>query len=108
MLIGWGQTVDSFDTTVKRVSEVPDLVYFEVEERHYYGDSAHVVNSLRVFEFGADGKISNSTSFCKCSNLGELRSRKVTPRAVSSTACRGPPATARGRAIHRRGESPVQ
>ena len=36
---------------MKRVTEVPDLVYFEVEERHFYGESVHVVNSLSVFEF---------------------------------------------------------
>jgi hypothetical protein len=59
MLTGWAQSVDSFDTTVRRVSELPGLVYFEIEERHYFGDKAHVVNSMTVFQFDADGKISN-------------------------------------------------
>jgi hypothetical protein len=63
MLTGWAQSVDSFDTTVKRVSELDDLVYFEIEERHYFGDEAHVVNSLTVFQFGAHGKISNVAVF---------------------------------------------
>jgi len=46
-----------FETTVRRVSELPELVYFEIEERHFFGGSAHVVNSMTVFEFDADAKI---------------------------------------------------
>jgi hypothetical protein len=57
MLTGWAQSVDSFETTVRRVSELSELVYFEIEERHFFGDSTHVVNSMTVFEFDADGKI---------------------------------------------------
>ncbi len=63
MLIGWGQTIKSFETTVKRVTEVPNLVYFGVEERHFYGDDVHIVNSLSVFEFDADAKISHLDVF---------------------------------------------
>jgi len=43
--------------TVRRVSEPPGLVYFEVEERHFFGDSSRMVNSMTVFEFDADAKI---------------------------------------------------
>ena len=57
MLSGWAQSVDSFETTVRRVSELPELVYFEIEERHFFGGSAHVVNSMTVFEFDAAAKI---------------------------------------------------
>jgi hypothetical protein len=42
---------------VRRVSELPGLVYFEVEERHFFGDKTHVVNSMTVFEFDTDAKI---------------------------------------------------
>lgn len=56
MLTGWAHSVDSFETTVRRVSELPALVY-EVEERHFVGDNTHVVNSLTVFEFDTDAKI---------------------------------------------------
>jgi hypothetical protein len=63
MLIGWGQSIKSFETTVKRVTEVPNLVYFEVEERHFYGDAVHIVNSLSVFEFDSDAKISHLDVF---------------------------------------------
>jgi hypothetical protein len=57
MLTGWAHAVDSFETTVRRVSELPELVYFEIEERHFLGDNAHVVNSMTVFEFDTDAKI---------------------------------------------------
>ena len=57
MLTGWANSVDSFETTVRRVSELPQLVYFEIEERHFLGANAHVVNSMTVFEFDTDAKI---------------------------------------------------
>lgn len=57
MLTGWAQSVDSFETTVRRVSELPELVYFDIEERHFFGDTADVVNSMTVFEFDTDNKI---------------------------------------------------
>ena len=57
MLTGWAHSVDSFETTVRRVSELPQLVYFEIEERHFLGDNAHVVNSMTVFEFDTDANI---------------------------------------------------
>jgi len=70
MLIGWGQTIKSFETTVKRVTEVPGLVYFEVEERHFYSDTVQVVNSLSVFEFDADAKISHLDVFLQMRQPG--------------------------------------
>ena len=54
MLTGWANSVDSFETTMRRVTELPQLVYFEVEERHILAGRAHVVNSMTVFEFDAD------------------------------------------------------
>jgi hypothetical protein len=57
MLTGWAHSVDSFETTLRRVSELDRLVYFEIEERHHFGDTSHVVNSMTVFEFDADAKI---------------------------------------------------
>jgi hypothetical protein len=57
MLTQWGSATASFETTVRRVSESPGVVYFEVEERHFRGDDVHVVNSMTVFEFNEDGKI---------------------------------------------------
>ena len=57
MLTRWAMAVDSFETTVRRISELPGLVYFEVEERHFRGDAVNVVNSMTVFQFDDAGKI---------------------------------------------------
>ncbi|MBX7433931.1 hypothetical protein JDV09_17700 [Mycobacterium sp. Y57] len=57
MVNGWAQGVQSFETTVRRISELANRVYFEVEERHLYGEDWLVVNSMSVFEFNEDGKV---------------------------------------------------
>jgi hypothetical protein len=57
MLTRWASGNNSFETTVRRVSELGDLVYYEIEERHFRGDSVHVINSMTVFAFDADGRI---------------------------------------------------
>lgn len=57
MLTRWARATDSFETTVRRVSEVSGLVYFEIEERHGRGGKVHVVNSMTVFGFEDAGKI---------------------------------------------------
>jgi hypothetical protein len=57
MLTQWASATDSFETTVRRVSELDGLVYFEIEERHFQGGRVHVVNSMTVFEFDEGGKI---------------------------------------------------
>ena len=53
----WTKATAGADTTVRRISELPHRVYFEVEERHQIDDMKIVVNSMTVFEFGEDGKI---------------------------------------------------
>jgi hypothetical protein len=57
MLTQWASSVDKFDTTVRRITEGPELVFFEIEERHFRGEGVHVVNSMTVFEFDQAGKI---------------------------------------------------
>ncbi len=57
MLTQWASAIDSFETTVRRISEVDGLVYFEVEERHARGGKVNVVNSMTVFQFDDEGKI---------------------------------------------------
>lgn len=57
MLTQWASPNDSFETTVRRISELGGLVYYEIEERHFRGGNVHVVNSMSVFEFNEDGKI---------------------------------------------------
>lgn len=51
MLTKWASATDSFETTVHRINEVGDLVYFEIEERHHRGARVDVVNSMTVFRF---------------------------------------------------------
>ena len=50
-------TSKGFGTTLRRITEVPPLVFFEVEERHVKDDTVTVVNSMSVFEFNQAGKI---------------------------------------------------
>jgi hypothetical protein len=57
MLTQWASSTTRFETTVRRTSELPGLVYLEIEERHVRGDATHAVNSLTVFEFKEAGKI---------------------------------------------------
>lgn len=57
MLTGWATATARFETTVRRISEVADRVYFEIEERHFRDHDVTVVNSLMVFEFDATPKI---------------------------------------------------
>lgn len=57
MLTMWASATDSFETTVRRVAELDDLVYYEIEERHHRDGDVHVVNSMTVFEFDGDGRI---------------------------------------------------
>jgi hypothetical protein len=57
MLTHWASATETFETTVRRISELRGLVYFEIEERHFRGGDVHVVNSMTVFEFDEDGKI---------------------------------------------------
>jgi hypothetical protein len=57
MLTKWAAATDSFETSIRRVTELPDLVFYEIEERHTRGDTTHVVNSMTVFQFDDHGKI---------------------------------------------------
>jgi hypothetical protein len=42
---------------VRRVSELPGLVYLEIGERHARPGGVALVNSLSVYEFSSGGKI---------------------------------------------------
>ncbi len=57
MLTGWASAIASFETTVRRISELDGLVYYEVEERHHVGEDVTVVNSMTVFAFDDQGRI---------------------------------------------------
>jgi hypothetical protein len=57
MLTQWASATDGFETVVRRIAELPERVYYEVEERHHRGGDVHVVNSMTVFEFDGSGRI---------------------------------------------------
>jgi hypothetical protein len=57
LLSKWGSFTASFETTVRRISELPSVVYYEVQERHVRGDDVSFVNSMTVFAFDDAGKI---------------------------------------------------
>jgi hypothetical protein len=57
MLTQWASATDKFETTVRRITELRGLVYYEIEERHFRRGNVHVVNSMTVFDFDAHGKI---------------------------------------------------
>ena len=63
MITRWASVTERFETTVRRISELGRLVYYEIEERHFRAGTVHVVNSMTVFEFNSDGKISHLDVF---------------------------------------------
>jgi hypothetical protein len=57
MLTAWASGTDSFETTVRRASELSHRVYYEIEERHHRAGDVTVVDSTTVFAFDESGKI---------------------------------------------------
>ena len=49
MLAKWASAIATFETTVRRITEVPGLVYYEVEERHFRGGNAYSCRSARRY-----------------------------------------------------------
>jgi hypothetical protein len=57
MLAQWASSVEKFETSVQRITEAANLVFFEIEERHHRDGAIGVVNSMTVFDFDEHGKI---------------------------------------------------
>jgi hypothetical protein len=57
MLTQWATSIEKFETSVRRISEMPGRVFLEIEERHFRGGGVHAVNSMTVFDFDEGGKI---------------------------------------------------
>lgn len=55
-LTNWAVSAD-WDCSFQRITETPDLVFLELEERSRVGDFNSVVNSVSVYEFDADDKV---------------------------------------------------
>lgn len=55
-LTSWA-TAAEWECSFRRITELPNLVFLELEERSRIGDFHSVVNSMSVYEFNSDGKI---------------------------------------------------
>ncbi|OBK80788.1 hypothetical protein [Mycobacterium sp. 1164985.4] len=55
-LTNWAKSSE-WDCAFQRLTETPDVVFLELEERSRIGDFSSVVNSVSVYEFNADNKI---------------------------------------------------
>ncbi|SBS72366.1 conserved hypothetical protein [uncultured Mycobacterium sp.] len=55
-LTSWA-TSSEWDSTFKRVTEVGNVVFLELEEHSRIGDFSNSVNSVSVYEFDSRGKI---------------------------------------------------
>lgn len=54
MLTLWANAIDRFETKVRRVAEIENRVYYEIEERHVRGSDVNIVNSMTVFAFNQE------------------------------------------------------
>lgn len=55
-LTKWAMSSD-WDCSFQRITETPELVFLELEERSRIGDFSSVVNTVSVYEFDADNKV---------------------------------------------------
>jgi hypothetical protein len=55
-LTQWALTKD-FETSLRRITETRDTVFFEIEERHVKGGVVTIINSMNVYVFNDAGKI---------------------------------------------------
>ena len=57
-LTGWAMS-SGWECSFKRVTEVGNLVFLELEERSQIGDFSSTVNSMTLYDFNAAGKLRN-------------------------------------------------
>ena len=55
-MVPWAESKD-FDTRLLRITEVGNLVFFEIEEHHTRDGGVAIVNSMNVYKFDDHGKI---------------------------------------------------
>ena len=46
-----------FESTVRRITETSNVVFYEIEEHHIKDGKVNIVNSMNVFEFDDEAKI---------------------------------------------------
>jgi hypothetical protein len=55
-MVPWARSKD-FDISLRRITEVHNLVFFEIEEHHIRDGAVTIVNSMNVYQFNDEGKI---------------------------------------------------
>jgi hypothetical protein len=60
-----------FEYTVLRVCEVGQVVFFEIEERHYKGEDFIRKNVMAVYEFGEDQRIRHLDIYEQAKDSGQ-------------------------------------
>ena len=68
-LTNWAMSSD-WECSFKRVTEVGNVVFLELEERSRIGDYSSVVNSVSVYEFNSAGKIGHIDIYLQMELLG--------------------------------------
>lgn len=79
-LTEWAGTT-RFETTVKRISEVGRVVFFEIEERHYKGEDFIRKNVIAVYEFDDANRIRHLDIYEQAKDTG----RWIVEAAQSAT-----------------------
>ncbi len=71
-----------FETTVHRISEVGQAVFYEIEERHYKGDTFIRKNVIAVYDFDEKNKIRHLDIYEQAKDTG----RWIVEAAQAATA----------------------
>lgn len=66
----WAGTT-RFESTVKRISEIGRVVFYEIEERHYKGDDFIRKNVIAVFAFDDSNKIRHLDIYEQAQDSGQ-------------------------------------
>jgi limonene-1,2-epoxide hydrolase len=61
----------TFDSTLRRISEAGQAVFYEIEERHFRGEESIVKNVMAVFEFNERNKIRRLDIYEQAKNTGQ-------------------------------------
>jgi hypothetical protein len=73
-----------FETTVKRISEVGRVVFYEIEERHYKGDEFIRKNVIAVYEFDDRDRIRHLDIYEQAQDTGRwiVEAAKASVKAI--------------------------
>ena len=69
MMTRWAG-MSGFEATVRRVTEVGRLVFYDIEERQLRPEGMLIKNTMNVFEFNEGGKLRRLDVFQQCETHG--------------------------------------